>query len=726
MAESRPVLIKCEDIYVAIDLDILRDESEVINSMLEDLCHRSDDTSDDDNAPCETRSTKLTKGEVDILELFGFDKEAVKLVFGDLAGFEGIVNICDDFDIYFKMLEICAHFDIHGPIHEIKQKFKTYPTLSCVDSFIEAFKMAEKIDAFFPNLGETKDILFKRCVAYARSNFLSWEVILEFIRKNETNNEFTWKLFQELNKQEAIIRRKVEDIENVEKEGPSYIIGNLEWKILCKRRGGSNDYLGLFVQVDNPSCDNYGDDWSCLADVELNLVDQVTGYKWHHSFLHRFCQNDRSVGKTTFKEWSQVTSGYNYVKDGTLLVEAEIKIKSTNGLKTSFGNTFSTIGWFDKSPESKSNGKDPATEEDDICKEGEVEENDDSNESDQESEANSDGSSSCAEKEEQSEADKTYVLLHCKDIPIVLEKSLLVRQSGFFKKKFEEESNSEKQVLKKEDFSLTQSFHLSNYDSTATKALFDLMQGFPQVLNSIQKFETFNDMIDICKTYEIDRFEDITNRIRVIDFPFEEVVEAYKVSKLLETIDGFDSQADELKEKCVAIAGSNLASWQYLVSFIVNNKGDNIDPAIEILKLLGNEDKCMIRHVVPDIENIDDEEQFIKSNALWNIDVLKTTLKSKDYLTVSLMCTAEDPDPDEWSCKVKNVEAKLLKNDGTCLTEHVEEHTFHHEYDDKLELFSMLKSEVLDKKNGFIDEQGKKLQIEVKFERDKARKVAYL
>ena len=149
--------------------------------------------------------------------------------------------------------------------------------------------------------------------------------------------------------------------------------------------------------------------------------------------------------------------------------------------------------------------------------------------------------------------------------------------------------------MKKEEFSLTKSFHLSKYDSTATKALFDLMQGFPQVLNSIQKFELFNDMIDICKTYDIDCYKDIANRIGVLNFSMEEVVEAYKTSKLLRTINGFEAMADELKEKCLALAGSNLASWQYLMSFIVNNKGDNINPAIEIIKLLGNEEKCTIR-----------------------------------------------------------------------------------------------------------------------------------
>ena len=69
------------------------------------------------------------------------------------------------------------------------------------------------------------------------------------------------------------------------------------------------------------------------------------------------------------------------------------------------------------------------------------------------------------------------------------------------------------------------------------------------------------------------------------------------------------------------------------------------------------------------------------------------------------MCTAEDPDLEEdWFCKVKNVEFKLLKNDGTCLTEHVDGHTFRGDYDDKLELSNKLWSEVVDKENGFVDE----------------------
>ena len=97
----------------------------------------------------------------------------------------------------------------------------------------------------------------------------------------------------------------------MEDEGPSYLVGNLEWKILCKKRK-DYDYLSLHVEVDNP-CKTSGD-WCCEADVTMNLVDQKSGYKWHEEFTHKFSANDKVAGKPLFKRWEQVTKPYDYLK----------------------------------------------------------------------------------------------------------------------------------------------------------------------------------------------------------------------------------------------------------------------------------------------------------------------------------------------------------------------------------------------------------------------------
>ena len=43
-------------------------------------------------------------------------------------------------------------------------------------------------------------------------------------------------------KNSNILRRKIEDVSDLTKDEPTYIVGNLLWKIVCKKKG-----VGLFT-----------------------------------------------------------------------------------------------------------------------------------------------------------------------------------------------------------------------------------------------------------------------------------------------------------------------------------------------------------------------------------------------------------------------------------------------------------------------------------------------
>ena len=97
----------------------------------------------------------------------------------------------------------------------------------------------------------------------------------------------------------------------MEEEGPSYIVVNLQWKIVCKQTAGG-DYLGLFVEAENPS--KKSDDWNCEAEITLNVADKESGHWWRERFSHEFSHKNKVGGVELFKEWDEVIKHYHHLK----------------------------------------------------------------------------------------------------------------------------------------------------------------------------------------------------------------------------------------------------------------------------------------------------------------------------------------------------------------------------------------------------------------------------
>ena len=152
----------------------------------------------------------MSLNQVLTMNINGFNKEAVKLVLGHMVGFKGGVDCCADFDVLFNMLEFCDSYEISDAVREISKRFKSFPVIKSLSDFVDAFELAEELEEVkrleFVQKIHPCNALFKRCVTLARSNFMSWQVMVDFIKENGTENDFVLKLFKRLEKNSAVIR----------------------------------------------------------------------------------------------------------------------------------------------------------------------------------------------------------------------------------------------------------------------------------------------------------------------------------------------------------------------------------------------------------------------------------------------------------------------------------------------------------------------------------------
>ena len=74
-------------------------------------------------------------------------------------------------------------------------------------------------------------------------------------------------------------------------------------------------------------------------------------------------------------------------------------------------------------------------------------------------------------------------------------------------------------------------------------------------------------------------------------------MDAVRTSQSLQPIASFSQQVEDLHGRAIAYAACNLASWQALISLIVENAGcrGNIDTVVNILQILGEQQACILR-----------------------------------------------------------------------------------------------------------------------------------
>ena len=142
--------------------------------------------------------------QADIYPIRGFQKQSVKIVFGYLTGYTGLLEKCSDIPLLVDMLKLCHSLGLDSPIEKILGRIKKSQIV--MENLIDVLEACEELKEIGQFSGDSKD-LFERCVGYARCNFASWQVINNFVMKNKGKIGLAINLFNELkNGSHAVIR----------------------------------------------------------------------------------------------------------------------------------------------------------------------------------------------------------------------------------------------------------------------------------------------------------------------------------------------------------------------------------------------------------------------------------------------------------------------------------------------------------------------------------------
>ena len=147
----------------------------------------------------------LSVQEFEVLDLSNYNPNSVNLVFLSLIGFPQIIEACNSFSDLYGSLKICDEYGISSPIKDISARFKTCQNIS-MENLISVMKIVETIEKM-KNFKEISDTLLERCVAYARWNFASWQVILKLVAAHKENIHLIQRILKQLRDEPEVILR---------------------------------------------------------------------------------------------------------------------------------------------------------------------------------------------------------------------------------------------------------------------------------------------------------------------------------------------------------------------------------------------------------------------------------------------------------------------------------------------------------------------------------------
>eukprot|EP00088_Acartia_fossae_P035049 TRINITY_DN3605_c0_g1_i7.p1 TRINITY_DN3605_c0_g1~~TRINITY_DN3605_c0_g1_i7.p1 ORF type:complete len:817 (+),score=223.81 TRINITY_DN3605_c0_g1_i7:57-2507(+) len=710
-----PVVLRCEDTYVTVPIRTLIKESIFFKSMLQhshgavvvqpsgqsddeksEDSSESEDDKEDENArskavtipsalstvttsPTITRTTPAplaVEAHAEIIPLVGYNQKAVKVIFDFLSGYTEMLEASTaGLTVLGDMLRLCNDFGMQSPVMNIIQRIEQ--TNITIDNLVEAVTEAEKLETICQFKMLAQDV-FQRCVAFARSNFASWQVVVAFILKNRGRIDCAVKLCRALkNDYGAVIRRTVDASKlTLAEQGPSYIIKNLEWKILCQQtKMNGVSYLGVYVSVQNPHA--VSDSWSCSAQMELRLYSHKQGSSYYSQmFDATFCSTKGVKGMITegieyFKIWDEVMDKEKgFCQDGKLILEAKIEVTSVAGTQEFNRHTEESIAWF---PDVLTAEQKEETDKREV----------DVDEASDESPAKR-LKTDFGQQDESS--DNKLIVLMCDNVAVIIEKALLVKKSKFFKARFSknwksgsaETSVSVKAGLPRTGQSDLVPFPVSGYNAEAIKILVEYLKGYPAMMDKCDNFSELGDMLRFCDYYDIpDPVSLLKEKIDQLSITLANLVDAFETSQSLLPIASLSQLVEHLHGRTIAYAAGNLASWQALNSLVVENAGSSkhMDTVVNILQILGEEQACVLRFRFDNVSKMNrgypsTSLTLIKKNLCWKIKIERKMVDNQEYLSAYLSREPTSHEKSDSGCTVKNLEIRLYKeNEDKAATE---------------------------------------------------------
>jgi hypothetical protein len=115
--------------------------------------------------------------KIDTIDLNAFNPTSVWILFNYLNGHPDLIVTCNDLKDLYGILKLCDQYSIENPVKDILIRIKTCGIISA-DNLVEAMEIVQNIGCM-KNYDDIAEILFQRCMTYARINFASWQVIMK-------------------------------------------------------------------------------------------------------------------------------------------------------------------------------------------------------------------------------------------------------------------------------------------------------------------------------------------------------------------------------------------------------------------------------------------------------------------------------------------------------------------------------------------------------------------
>eukprot|EP00088_Acartia_fossae_P030316 TRINITY_DN31284_c0_g1_i6.p1 TRINITY_DN31284_c0_g1~~TRINITY_DN31284_c0_g1_i6.p1 ORF type:complete len:465 (-),score=64.95 TRINITY_DN31284_c0_g1_i6:86-1480(-) len=444
--------------------------------------------------------------------------------------------------------------------------------------------------------------------------------------------------------------------------------------------------MGLYVEVKNP---NSSSDWTCESEIELKLINDESGAHKIHKLDHSFCVAAEIEGVASFMSWDEVVNPSNgFLKGGAIFLEADISVKKVTGVQDTIGKSEEQIGWFHE-PISLPQF---STDELDVGSDKKF--------------VNGD----------------LLVIINCEDTSVAVHQSSLMKESVYFKALLEgqwsKNSHTTLQEDEEKDFSILRVHNIVGFSPIAVKALFDHVEGHSNILNDCTSFDVLGDMLLLCDYYMMSEPEKIIiDKIKKTPVTIQNLVLVFETGKKLESHTRLRPVADFLIRRCISFAGTNFPSWQSLLCFIVNNTS-KVEEVLAIIQLLGAGGDCVLRYRFHGVSSFEmAKTQFspdtMYANMIWRIGVSKKDVKDKTCLGVYLCCNSEEA-AATWTCKVEQIHYNLHKH---TLQDHqemlIESKELNGEESSWGSRSVKLWSELIDKKNGYVEDDA--ILVEIRF-----------
>ena len=143
--------------------------------------------------------------QIDTIDLSSFIPNSVMILFTYLKGYPELLMSCKSIQDLFGTLQICEEYSISSPVKDIQATMKTCENISA-DNLVKAMEIFENIEGM-QKYEDIASVLFQRCVSYARSNYVSWQVIMKQMINHKNKVDVLIRILKELRDgDEATIR----------------------------------------------------------------------------------------------------------------------------------------------------------------------------------------------------------------------------------------------------------------------------------------------------------------------------------------------------------------------------------------------------------------------------------------------------------------------------------------------------------------------------------------